>query len=125
VDSERHLHRANTRIVKFFLNVSPEEQRKRLLARIENPEKNWKFNLEDIKERGRWKDYMKAYEACLGETSTDHAPWYAIPADDKKNARLIISKVIVETLDSLDMEYPVPDKTKARELQEIRKLLAR
>ncbi|MDB5049779.1 MAG: phosphate--nucleotide phosphotransferase [Fibrobacteres bacterium] len=124
VDSERHLHRNNTRIVKFFLHVSMEEQRKRLLSRIESPDKNWKFNLEDIKERERWSDYMKAYEACLAETSTDQAPWYAIPADDKRNARLIISKVIVETLDSLKMRYPVADKAKARELQEIRKLLA-
>ena len=91
VDLERHLHGNGTRIVKFFLHLSKEEQRKRFLARIDEPEKNWKFSLADIEERKFWKQYMKAYEECLSATSTDDAPWYVVPADDKENARLIVS----------------------------------
>ncbi len=122
-DSEAHLHRNGTRIIKFFLHVSKEEQRKRLLARIEQPEKNWKFSFADIEERKLWKNYMAAYEDCIEKTSTVNAPWYAVPADDKQNARLIISKIVSETLKSLKMEYPVLGKDKLTELQEIRKLL--
>ena len=88
VDLEKHLHRNGTRIIKFFLHLSKEEQRKRFLARIEDPAKNWKFSRSDIAERKFWKDYVKAYEACLGATSTEHAPWHVVPADDKENARL-------------------------------------
>jgi PPK2 family polyphosphate:nucleotide phosphotransferase len=120
---EQHLHRNGTRVIKFFLHVSKEEQRKRFLERIDNPEKNWKFGEDDIKERGLWKKYMAAYEECLRNTSSKQAPWYAIPADDKKNARLIISQVIVDTLQGLDMSYPVATDAKRKELQEIRKLL--
>src|SRR6202047_1235860 len=105
-DLERH-HQANgTRIVKFFLHLSKEEQRKRFLARIDEPEKNWKFSLADIEERKFWKQYMKAYEKCLSATSTEFAPWYAVPADDKASARLIVATVVLETLRSLKMQYP-------------------
>jgi len=90
VDFERHLHRNATRTVKIFLNVSRAEQRKRLLARIEEPHKNWKFNIGDVRERRLWPRYMRAYEACLEATATKHAPWYIVPADDKLNARLIV-----------------------------------
>src|SRR5665213_3230943 len=92
VDLEKHLHANGTRIVKIFLHLSKDEQRKRFLARIDEPEKNWKFSLADIEERKFWKHYMKAYEECLSATSTDDAPWYVVPADDKQNARLIVSR---------------------------------
>jgi PPK2 family polyphosphate:nucleotide phosphotransferase len=123
VDHERHLHRNGTRIVKFFLHVSKEEQAKRFLARIDDPKKNWKFSGGDVAERARWKDYMRAYEDCLEATSTDHAPWYAVPADDKPNARLIVSQVVLETMNSLKMRYPSPDPARVRELQRIRKII--
>ncbi|MEO6096014.1 MAG: ADP-polyphosphate phosphotransferase [Fibrobacteria bacterium] len=123
VESETHLHRNGTRIVKFFLHLSKEEQRKRLLARIEEPEKNWKFSFADIEERKLWKKYMAAYEECLEQTSTKQAPWYAVPADDKKNARLIISGIITETMKEMKMEYPVLGKEREKELREIRKAL--
>ena len=105
---EKHLHRNGTRIVKFYLHLSKDEQRKRFLARIDDPEKQWKLTEADLDERKRWKDYQRAYEACLSATSTDDAPWYAVPADDKKNARLIISQVLVELLEDLDLAYPEP-----------------
>ena len=125
VNLEDHLHRNGTRILKFFLHVSKEEQRKRLLARIEEPDKNWKFNVEDIKERGFWKDYMKAYEQCLSSTSTDAAPWYIVPADDKANTQLIVSRIIMEALKELKMKYPEVDSKRRRELQTIRKMLSK
>ena len=125
IDLENHLYRNGTRIMKFFLHLSEEEQRKRFLQRIDEPEKNWKFSLADIKERKYWKEYMQAYEACLSATSTKIAPWYVVPADDKKNARLIISSVILETLNSLNMSYPQPTKARWKELQSIRKRLAK
>ncbi|HBP86368.1 MAG: polyphosphate kinase 2 family protein [Nitrospira sp.] len=125
INLENHLYRNGTRIMKFFLHLSEEEQRKRFLQRIDEPEKNWKFSLADIKERKYWKEYMQAYEACLSATSTKIAPWYVVPADDKKNARLIISSVILETLNSLNMSYPQPTKTRWKELQSIRKRLAK
>ena len=103
---ERHLHANGTRVVKFFLHLSKEEQRKRFLSRIDEPEKNWKFSAADIKERGFWKEYMKAYEACLGATSTNDAPWYVVPADDKQNARLIVSQIVLDTFEDLKMSYP-------------------
>jgi PPK2 family polyphosphate:nucleotide phosphotransferase len=121
---ERHLHVNGTRIVKLFLHVSKEEQRKRLLARIDEPEKNWKFSETDIRERGFWKDYMKAYEDCLAATSTREAPWHVVPADDKLNARLIISRILVESLRSLDLAYPKVDAKRRRELQAMRGQLA-
>ena len=124
VNFEEHLHWNGTRIVKFFLHLSPEEQRKRFLERIDEPDKNWKFSQDDLEERRLWKDYIKAYEACLSETSTKHAPWYVVPADDKKNARLIISRIILDTLKGLKMKYPEPTKTHRKELQSIREILA-
>jgi PPK2 family polyphosphate:nucleotide phosphotransferase len=123
LDLEKHLHRNGTRIVKFFLHLSKEEQKKRFLARIDDPAKNWKFSQADIDERGFWKEYQKAYEACLSATSTDEAPWYVVPADDKKNARLIISQVILDLLAGLDLAYPKPSLGK-KELAAIRKELA-
>jgi PPK2 family polyphosphate:nucleotide phosphotransferase len=122
-DLESHLHRNGTRIVKFFLHLSKEEQRKRFLDRIEQPDKNWKFSLADIEERKHWKHYMSAYEACLSETSTKQAPWYVVPADDKENARLIISQVVVDTFKSLKMSYPEADAKHTQELQSIRQQL--
>ena len=124
VDLEKHLHRNGTRIIKFFLHVSKEEQRKRFLSRIDEPEKNWKFSLADVAERKLWKQYMKAYEACLSATSTRHAPWYVVPADDKENARLITSQIIVDTFKNMKMAYPKPSAQRRRELQSIRRQLA-
>jgi PPK2 family polyphosphate:nucleotide phosphotransferase len=122
-DLEHHLHRNGTRIVKFFLHISKEEQRKRFLKRIDQPEKNWKFSQSDLKERELWKDYTKAYEECISATSTHHAPWYVVPADDKKNARLIISQVVVDTLKSLSLSYPKSDKARIKELRSLRQQL--
>ncbi len=123
VDLENHLHRNGTRIIKFFLHLSEEEQRKRFLDRIDEPEKNWKFNLADIEERKSWKKYMQAYEACLSATSTTTAPWYVVPADDKKNARLIISEIILDTFKALDMHYPETEAKRREELLQIRQQL--
>jgi PPK2 family polyphosphate:nucleotide phosphotransferase len=123
-DLEWHLHRNGTRVVKFFLHLSKDEQRKRFLARIDEPDKNWKFSSADLKEREYWPQYMEAYEACLGATSSKHAPWYVIPADDKEDARLIVAKVVVDTLRDLKMSYPKTDAKRRRELLAIRKLLA-
>jgi PPK2 family polyphosphate:nucleotide phosphotransferase len=120
LDSENHLYRNGTRIIKFFLHLSEEEQRKRFLDRIDEPEKNWKFSLADIEERKFWKQYMKAYEACLTATSTKIAPWYVVPADDKENARLIVSKIILDTFKSLNMHYPETDAERQQELLSIR-----
>ncbi len=125
VDMEKHLHRNGTRIIKFFLHLSEEEQRKRFIDRIDEPEKNWKFSLADIEERKFWKQYMQAYEACLSATSTGHAPWYVVPADDKENARLIISRIILDTFKALDMHYPKTDAKRRQELQSLRKQLAK
>ncbi|MCG6866740.1 MAG: polyphosphate kinase 2 family protein [Thiogranum sp.] len=125
VDLENHLHRNGTRIIKFFLHLSEEEQRKRFLDRIDEPEKNWKFSQADIVERGFWKQYMQAYEACLSATSTKIAPWYVVPADDKKNARLIISKIILDTFNSLKMHYPKTDARRRQELLSIREQLVK
>jgi PPK2 family polyphosphate:nucleotide phosphotransferase len=121
---ERHLHGNGTRIVKIFLHMSKEEQRKRFLARIDDPDKNWKFSADDIKERAFWDDYAKAYEACLGATSTTHAPWYVVPADDKDNARLIVSHILLDTCDGLALSYPKATPERIKELQAIREQLA-
>ena len=120
---EKHLHRNGTRIVKFFLHLSKEEQRARFLERIDDSEKNWKFSEADIKERKFWKDYMKAYEDCIGATSTKDAPWYIVPADDKENARIIVSQIVVDTLKSLKLSYPKTPAKRKEELKSIRKLL--
>ena len=125
VNLERHLHANGTRIIKIYLHLSKEEQRKRFLERIDNPEKNWKFTLADVQERAFWKQYMKAYERCLSATSTAQAPWYIVPADDKENARLIVSRIILDTLDRLKMAYPLPSAERKRELRLIRRRLAR
>jgi PPK2 family polyphosphate:nucleotide phosphotransferase len=125
VDLEKHLYRNGTRIIKFFLHLSKEEQRRRFLARIDAPEKNWKFSLADVAERGSWKQYMKAYGHCLGATSTRHAPWYVVPADDKNNARLIVSRILLDTLEELKMNYPKSSAARRRELLAIRKQLAK
>ena len=125
VDLERHLDRNGTRVVKIYLHLSKEEQRNRFLARIDDPDKNWKFSMADIHERKYWKQYQEAYEACLEATSTHHAPWYAVPADDKDNARLIISQIVVDTLSGLKMEYPKATEKRRQELKSIRKILER
>jgi PPK2 family polyphosphate:nucleotide phosphotransferase len=122
-DLERHLSANGTRIIKFFLHLSKEEQRKRFLARIDEPQKNWKFSSTDMKERGYWKQYMKAYEECLSATSTREAPWYVIPADDKENARLIVSRVLLDAFEALKMTYPKASAKRRRELLSIRERL--
>ena len=122
---EEHLHRNGTRIVKFFLHLSQEEQRKRFLERIDEPDKNWKFSLADMHERKYWKQYMKAYETCLSATSTDHAPWYVVPADDKENARLAVSQIVLDALTELKMTYPETTAKRKLELKAIRKLLTK
>jgi PPK2 family polyphosphate:nucleotide phosphotransferase len=124
-DFESHLHRNGTQVLKFFLHVSKEEQRKRFLKRIDERDKNWKFNLEDLEERKHWKEYLDAYEECLSETSTADSPWHVIPADDKKNARLIISCTIWAKLKALKMSYPQASEEHRKELQNIRKQLAK
>jgi PPK2 family polyphosphate:nucleotide phosphotransferase len=123
VDLEDHLHRNATHTVKIFLHLSRNEQRRRFLERIDEPDKNWKFSLADIHERKYWKDYMKAFEECLESTSTHHAPWYAVPADDKENARLIVSQIVLDALNALKMSYPKTTAKRRRELQSIRKQL--
>jgi PPK2 family polyphosphate:nucleotide phosphotransferase len=123
VDLEKHLHANGTRIVKFFLHLSKDEQRKRFLARIDEPEKNWKFSSADIEERKFWDDYRKAYEECLSATGTKHSPWYIVPADDKENARLIVSQIVLDTLDDLKMAYPKTTAARRKELLAIRKQL--
>lgn len=120
VDQENHLYRNGTRIIKFFLHLSEEEQRKRFLDRIDEPEKNWKFCLADIVERKFWKQYRQAYEACLSATSTKNSPWYVVPADDKRNARLIVSRIILDTFKALKMSYPETDAKRQKELLSIR-----
>jgi PPK2 family polyphosphate:nucleotide phosphotransferase len=123
-DFEQHLHRNGTRVIKFFLHLSKQEQRRRFLARIDDPGKNWKFSMADMAERKRWADYQDAYEDCLRATSSDIAPWYMVPADDKENARLIMSQVLIEQLGNLKMSYPQVTEKRLKELKTIRKLLA-
>jgi len=119
-DLERHLHANGTRVVKIFLHLSKQEQLQRLLARIDEPDKNWKFSTADVEERKFWKQYRRAYEECLGATSTDDSPWFVVPADDKENARLIVSQIVVDTLDGLGMSYPTVTSERAGQLQAIR-----
>jgi PPK2 family polyphosphate:nucleotide phosphotransferase len=120
VDLENHLHRNGTRIIKFFLHLSEEEQRKRFIARIDAPEKNWKFSTADLQERQYWKQYQRAYEECISATSTENAPWYVVPADDKENTRLIVSEIILKTFKSMKLHYPETSAERQRELQMIR-----
>ncbi len=125
LDLENHLHRNGTKIVKFFLHISKDEQRKRLLRRIDDPEKNWKFSVADIEERKFWTQYMDAYNECIAHTHTENSPWYVVPSDDKANARLIVSKVILNTMNDLKMSYPKLSKKRLKELQDIRKMLVK
>jgi PPK2 family polyphosphate:nucleotide phosphotransferase len=123
VDFEAHLARSGTKIIKFFLHLSKEEQRQRFLDRINKVEKNWKFSADDLKEREYWDLYMEAYEACLSATSSQAAPWFIVPADDKKNARLFVSRIIVQTLQDLKMTFPKPSKEREEELEFFRQIL--
>jgi PPK2 family polyphosphate:nucleotide phosphotransferase len=125
VDLEKHLTRNGTRVVKFFLHLSKDEQRRRFIQRIETSEKNWKFSAADIAERQYWKQYMKAYEKCLSATSTHQAPWYIVPADDKPNARLIVSRIVLDTLAQLHLHFPKSSAGRRRELRSLRKQLER
>ena len=120
VNLEEHLFHNGTRIVKIFLHLSKNEQRKRFLLRIDDPDKNWKFSLADIQERGYWKQYMEAYEDCLSATSAKHSPWYVVPADDKENARLIVSQIVLDTLSDLKMAYPKTGPKRRKELKLMR-----
>jgi PPK2 family polyphosphate:nucleotide phosphotransferase len=122
-DLEEHLHRNGTRIIKVFLHLSKEEQKKRFLERIDDPDKNWKFGLSDLNERKYWKSYMDAYEACLDSTSSHHSSWYIVPADDKENARLIVSRIVLDALNQLPMAYPKTTAKRRHELKSIRKQL--
>jgi PPK2 family polyphosphate:nucleotide phosphotransferase len=123
VDLERHLHANGTRIVKVFLHLSKEEQRKRLLDRIDQPDSNWKFNLADIEERKHWEAYMRAYGQALTATSTADCPWFIVPADDKDSARLIVSQIVLDALVGMKLSYPVASAARRRELQAVRKQL--
>ncbi|MCA9470719.1 MAG: polyphosphate kinase 2 family protein [Nitrospirales bacterium] len=122
-DYEQHLARNGTVIVKFWLNVSREEQKRRFLSRIQVPEKNWKFSSSDIKEREFWKDYMQAYEEALNATSRPWAPWYAIPADHKPSMRITVAEIVVKTLEGLGLQYPSLSKSERAELETMRQLL--
>ncbi len=122
-DLEKHLHRNGTQIVKIFLHLSKDEQARRFRARIDAPDKNWKFSLADIHERSYWDTYMTVYGDCLSATSSDHAPWYVVPADDKHNARLITSQIILDTLADLKMAYPETTDQRHRELESYRSQL--
>jgi PPK2 family polyphosphate:nucleotide phosphotransferase len=125
VDMEKHLHRNGTRIIKFFLNISEEEQRRRFLSRIDEPAKNWKFNIADIEERKFWKQYMRVYEACISATSTKESPWYIVPSDDKENSRLIVSRIILDTMKKLKLSFPKSDEAHEKELGLIREQLSK
>lgn len=122
-DLERHLHDAGTRIIKIFLHLSQEEQRLRFIGRIDNPDKNWKFTEADLREREFWPQYQEAYQECLRATSTANNPWYIVPADDKKNARLIVAKILHKSLKSLNMSYPFSDDQRKLELQLLKQKL--
>jgi PPK2 family polyphosphate:nucleotide phosphotransferase len=122
-DFERHLVENGTAIVKVFLHISKAEQKKRLLERLDDPEKNWKASMADVEERGFWKDYRRVYEQALAGTSTKSAPWYVVPGDDKKNARLFVSRILLDAFEGLNLEGPKPDADRRRELKEIREKL--
>ncbi len=124
-DYEAHLSRSGTRVVKFFLNVSREEQRQRFLARLDDPAKNWKFSLGDVRERKRWDDYQDAYRDCIAATHTPESPWYLVPADDKHNARLIVARVILDTLEKLKLSPPELSRQQRIELDASRKELSK
>jgi len=117
---ERYLARNGTLILKFFLNVSKDEQKKRFLARLDDPDKNWKFSPNDAKERGFWDDYMKAYEETIRNTATDYAPWYVVPADNKWFSRLVVAAAVIDGLASIKLEYPKVDEQRLKELEAAR-----
>ncbi len=125
VELERHLHQSGTRVIKIFLHLSKEEQRKRFLERIDDPEKQWKLSQADLDERRFWKQYRVAYEECLGATSTEDSPWYVVPADDKLSSRLVVSRIVVDTLKSLNLSYPKATRERRHELRRIRKQLVK
>jgi len=120
---ERYLTRNGVVVRKFFLHLSKGEQKKRFLARLDRPDKNWKFSVNDAKERGYWNDYMKAYEDTIRNTATDYAPWYVVPADNKWFTRLVVAAAVIETLASLDLAYPEVGKDKLKELDAARQAL--
>ena len=120
---ERHLARNGTRILKFFLHVSKEEQARRLRKRLNDPDKHWKFQAGDLAERKLWKRYMRAYEQALSRTSAAHAPWYVVPADRKWFTRLVVAKVLVDALDALDLTLPKLSPAQRKELAAARRLL--
>ena len=120
---EQHLTDSATKVVKIFLHISKEEQKRRLLARLDDEEKNWKASMADADERGYWKDYVRAYEEMLPSTSVAAAPWFIVPADDKKNARLFVSQILIEALDAMPIAAPKPDAARKKELKEIRQKL--
>jgi PPK2 family polyphosphate:nucleotide phosphotransferase len=122
-DIERYLCRNGTIIRKFFFHVSRAEQRRRFLARLDDPAKNWKFSINDVNERLKWDEYMRAYEDALSATSTRHAPWYVIPADNKWFTRIVVAHIVIETLESMDLHFPPVDRRKQRELNEARRRL--
>jgi PPK2 family polyphosphate:nucleotide phosphotransferase len=122
---ETHLHLNGTHVVKIFLHLSEEEQRKRFLERIDDPDKNWKFSLADIHERKYWKQYAAAFEECLNATTTQASPWFVVPADDKENARLIVSRIVMDALKELKMSYQKTTGKRKAELKAIRKLLVK
>ncbi|MBB4197615.1 phosphate--nucleotide phosphotransferase [Rhodoblastus sphagnicola] len=117
---ERHLGANTIHVLKFFLHLSKDEQRKRFLARIDEPEKNWKFSQADMVERGFWSEYQHAYQQTLSETSTKTAPWFIVPADDKQNARLIVSHIVLDRMEQLKLSYPKVSAERTAELQKIR-----
>jgi len=125
LDFEEHLYRNGTRVLKFFLHISKEEQRKRFISRIDDPEKNWKFNEADMQERDLWGEYMTAYEECLSATSTRHAPWYIVPADNKENGRLIVSQAVLDAFRGLDLRYPKASASRLEQLKAIRRQLVK
>src|SRR5215510_5751542 len=122
---EDYLARQGTIVLKFFLHLSREEQKKRFLARLDRPEKHWKFSAADVRERQYWDDYMKAYEAAIGTTATKHAPWFVVPADNKWFTRLVVASAIVEAVEMLDLEFPTVDAARRKELAAARAALAR
>ena len=122
---ERYLTRNAVVVRKFFLHLSKEEQKKRLLERLDDPKKSWKFSMADVQERGFWKNYQEAYEEMIRRTATKHSPWYVVPADNKWFTRLVVASVIIEALDALDLAFPIVDKAKRRELKTVRKSLLR
>lgn len=120
---EKYLHRNGTIVIKIFLNVSKDEQKKRFIERVDDANKNWKFSAADARERGYWKDYMGAYDDMIKNTSTEHSPWYVIPADNKSYARIAVASAIIHALDQMNLEYPKVSKEKIAELQEVKKAL--